>query len=69
MSTIIVDIDEQYCDELCYGYQLIADDDGTYYIWVSSGPFSGYRAGGSWSNLSDAFNFLVSLVREKEYIL
>lgn len=65
--SVIVDIDEQYCDELCCGYQLIAEDDGTYTVWVSTGLISGYRSGGSWQSLPDAFNHLVSLVRENEY--
>lgn len=65
--SVIVDIDEQYCDELSYGYQLIAEDDGTYTVWVTTGPISGFRSGGRWETLPEAFNHLVSIVREKEY--
>ena len=36
MSTVVVDIDNQYEDDLCDGYQLICEDDDTYTIWVST---------------------------------
>lgn len=68
MSTVVIDIDEQYCDELMYGYQLIRQDDDTYRIWISTGPLRGCYTGGTFETLSDAFNHLVNVVREKEYL-
>jgi hypothetical protein len=69
MSTVVVDIDNQYENELCDGYQLICEDDDTYTIWVSTGVLSGFRAHKKIETFGEAFRLLTELVNEREYFL
>lgn len=61
MSVIVVDVDNQYCEELNYSYQLILENDNTYTVYISYDVLSGkYYAKGletfaeAWQKLSEA---------------
>ena len=34
MSIVVCDVDNQYCRDLTYSYQIVLDDDDTYYVYV-----------------------------------
>lgn len=58
MSLVIVDIDNEYCDELIYSYQLIKEDDNTYSVYVSRDILSGYHVERGIDNFFDAYRKL-----------
>ena len=66
MSNVVVDVDEQVCDELMYGYQLILDDDGMYKIWVSTGPVRGRYVHENIESFFEAFDLLNKTIMEYE---
>lgn len=41
MSTVVVDVDNQNCEELNFSYQIILENDNTYTVYVSHSPFRG----------------------------
>lgn len=67
MSTVVVDIDNQYEDDLCYGYQLLKEDDSTYSVWVETGVLRGYHAAKGMSSFQEAFDKLQEVFKDKEY--
>ena len=66
MSNVVVDVDEQVCDELMYGYQMIQDDDGMYKIWVSTGPVRGHYVHQDIESFVEAFDLLNKTILERE---
>ena len=61
MSVIVVDVDNQYCEELNFSYQIILENDNTYTVYISYDVLSGkYYAKGletfaeAWQKLSEA---------------
>jgi hypothetical protein len=69
MSTVIVDVSNDYVDELMYSYQLVKDDDGTFHIWVETSVLRGYYAGKGIEDFSEAFQTLYDVIDEHEGVL
>jgi hypothetical protein len=66
MSTVVIDVDNQYCDDLMYSYQLILEDDSTYSVYVSRDVLRGsYEARGV-ESFSNAFQELVGAMKQHE---
>jgi len=68
MSIVIVDIDNQYCDELLYSYQLCKEEDGSYSVYVSRDILRGFHAGKDIDTFEEAFNLLNDTIKEHEGI-
>lgn len=66
MSIIVVDIDNEYCDELMYSYQLCKDDDGTYSVYVSRDIIRGFHACKGLETFFEAFNELQEAIKHNE---
>jgi len=62
----VIDIDNDYCDELVYSYQLCKDDDGTYSVYVARDLFRGYTAAKGLQSFDDAWNQLKRTLEENE---
>lgn len=66
MSIVIVDVDNEYCDELMYSYQLSKDDDGTYSVYVSRDIMRGYHACKGIESFAEAFKELQEAISHNE---
>ena len=66
MSIVVVDIDNEYCDELMYSYQLCKDDDGTYSVYVSRDIMRGYHACEGIESFAEAFKELQEAISHNE---
>lgn len=56
--TVVVDIDNQYCEELCFSYQITIEDDDTYSVYQSWSVLRGKHLGKGFETLSDAWQCL-----------
>lgn len=63
---VIVDINNDYCDDLCYSYQLCQADDGTYFVWMETGILRGRYLGKDFASFNDAWACLNEGIREHE---
>jgi hypothetical protein len=66
MSIVVVDIDNEYCDELLYSYQLCKDIDGTYSVYVSRDILRGYHACKEIETFFEAFKELQEAIMYNE---
>jgi len=66
MSIVVVDIDNEYCDELMYSYQLCKEDDGTYSVYVSRDIMRGYHACKEIESFAEAFKELQEAISHNE---
>lgn len=66
--TVIVDVDNQYCEELCHSYQICRDDDGSYFVWQETGVLKGRYLARGLETLNDAWDRLNVAMREYEYM-
>lgn len=55
---VIVDIDNEYCDELIYSYQLVREDDDTFSVYVARDILRGYHVARNIDNFFDAYRIL-----------
>jgi len=55
------------CDEMMYDYQLVEEEDGTYFVWVSTGPLSGYKSSKDIDSLEEAVNKMFETIKDKEW--
>ena len=55
---VIVDIDNQDCDELCFSYQICKNDDETYYVYQSHGLLRGQYLARNLETLAEAWAVL-----------
>lgn len=63
MSVIINTFDHE---DMRYDYQLCEEVDGTFYVWVSTGPISGYKAVDDIATLQEAVSELFQAIKDKE---
>ena len=49
-----------------YDYQLCEEVDGTFYVWVSTGPISGYKAVTDIETLEEAVSELFQTIKDQE---
>lgn len=68
MSIVICDVDNQYCDELCYSYQIVKDDNDTYSVYVSYDVFKGKTIAKNLETFQEAFNVLGEKIDEVEFV-
>lgn len=74
MSVVVIDVDNQYCDELNFSYQVVKEDNEKYRIWVSSGLLSGWYLGEGvdgaheFETLSEAWEALDSELRAVDLV-
>ena len=68
MSIVICDVDNQYCDDLSYSYQIIRDDDYTYSVYVSYDVFRGKTIAKKLESFQDAWNVLNEQIQETECV-
>lgn len=66
MSLVIVDVDSQYCDELCYSYQLIKEDDDTYSVYVARDFLHGYHVARDVDSFFEAYRILHDTIEHHE---
>ncbi len=66
MSLVIVDVDNDYCDELLYSYQIVLEDNGTYSVYVSQDILSGSYAGRNIETFFEAYKILNEAIEEHE---
>jgi len=69
MSVVVIDVSNDYVDELMYSYQLVKDDDGTYFVWVETSVLKGYYAGKGIEDFAEAFQLLNETMDELEGVL
>lgn len=63
---VIVDIDNDYCDELIYSYQIIKEEDETYSIYQSRDVLRGRYIEKNIESFSQAFDSLYAAMEENE---
>lgn len=69
MSVVVIDISNDYVDDLMYSYQLVKEDDGTFSIWVETNVLRGYYAAKNVDSFIEAYTLLNETVEEKEWAL
>ena len=47
-------------------YQLCEEVDGTFYVWVSTGPISGYKAVNEIATIEEAVSELFKTIKDQE---
>jgi hypothetical protein len=53
-------------EDMRYDYQLCEEEDGTFYVWVSTGPISGYKAVNEIATLEEAVRELFQTIKDQE---
>lgn len=53
-------------EDMRYDYQLCEEVDGTFYVWVSTGPISGYKAANEIATLEEAVRELFQTIKDQE---
>lgn len=66
MSIVVVDVDNEYCDELMYSYQLCKDEDGTYSVYVSQDIIRGHHYCKEVESFSEAYKELQEAISHYE---
>lgn len=69
MSVVVIDISNDYVDDLMYSYQLVKEDDGTFSIWIETSVLRGYYAAKKLDSFIEAYSLLNETVEEKEWAL
>lgn len=64
MSEIIITTNEH--EDMNYEYELCQDENGKFYVWVSTGPLTGYRAVTEIVELSDAVKEMYQTIIDEE---
>lgn len=68
MSIVVCDVDNQYCSDLCYSYQIIKEDNDTYSVYVSYDVFRGKTIAKNLETFQEAFNILSDKIDEVEFV-
>lgn len=68
MSIVICDVDNQYCDDLSYSYQIVRDNDDTYSVYISYDVFRGRTIAKGLETFQDAWNVLNEEIQETECV-
>ena len=63
---VIVDIDNDYCDELIYSYQIIKEEDESYSVYLSRNVLRGRYIEKNIESFGQAFNVLYDAMEENE---
>lgn len=66
MSIVVVDIDNEYCEDLWYSYQVIKEDDGTYTVYQSRDILRGRYLGRDLETVAEAWQCLQEAMNEYE---
>lgn len=66
MSIVVIDVDNEYCDELMYSYQLSKEDDGTFSVYVSKSFTRGYHYCKEIVSFSEAYKELQEAINHHE---
>ena len=66
MSVVIVDVDNAYCQDLCYSYQILRADDGTYSVYQTWNVLRGRWLGRDFDSLRDAWRCLDQAMTQNE---
>lgn len=64
--SVIVNVDNQYSDELAYSYQITQAMDGTYSVYVGRGPLRGRIVERKIQSLEDAMTLLIHVMNSEE---
>lgn len=64
---VVIDVDNQYCEDLCYSYQVVREDDQTYSVYQSWNILRGKYLGRGFDNLEDAWICLNQAMQEYEH--
>lgn len=64
---VIVDVDNEYCDELMYSYQIIKEQDETYTVYVSYDILRGKYLRKKVESLKEAWNILDEEMKNEEF--
>ena len=64
--TVIVNVDNQYSDELAYSYQITLAEDNTYSVYVGRGPLRGRIVEQKIQSLEDAMTLLIHVMNDEE---
>ena len=66
---VIVDIDSDYCEDLCFSYQLCLDEQsGTYYVYMETGILRGKYLGRGFETFGEAWACLKEAVAVNELL-
>lgn len=68
MSIVVVDVDNQYNDELCYSYQIIKDEDDTFSVYVSYDVFKGKTVAKKLETFQEAWDILNENIEMVEFV-
>jgi hypothetical protein len=66
MSIVIVDVDNDYCEDLRYSYQLTKDEQGLYSVYINWGFLRGEFAARRLESFADAMAILLRELAERE---
>ena len=64
IMSVIINTHEH--EDMRYDYQLCEEVDGTFYVWVSTGPISGYKAVNEIATLEEAVRELFQTIKDQE---
>lgn len=67
MGIVVVDIENDYCNELCYSYQIVREDDDTYSVYRAESILRGSHLGKKFESFEDAMRCLVKGMEDSEY--
>lgn len=74
MSTVVVDVSNDYESDLTNSYQLLKNNDGTYSIYVAMSPLTGYFMGEGcegkyhFDTLGEAWQHFCDLINQEEQL-
>lgn len=53
-------------EDLAYDYQICEDDDGTFYVWVTTGVLRGRKDAKGLETIQDAMQSLLQVMTQRE---
>jgi len=62
--SVIINVHEH--EDMRYDYQLCEDEEGKFYVWVGTGPITGYKAVTEIVELSDAVSEMFQTIKDQE---
>jgi hypothetical protein len=66
---VIVDIDSDYCPDLCFSYQLCLDEGtDTYYVYMETGVLQGRYLGRGFESFGEAWACLKEAIAVNELL-
>lgn len=68
MSVVVVDVDNQYCEELSFSYQLILENDNTYTVYVSYDVLRGETYAKGLETFAEAWQKLTEVMGMEEIL-